>query len=151
MRAKTQSEKEIQGTFEPSKEPIEGVEYDKYDRLPVVPKGWPPDAAKIWQDTCMLLKNAGYLSKAFIPMLRRYCFAVYQAHEAEKMLLLDGFITESIGTKGQVYQTPSHWIGVLDSANRTIQSIGAKFGFNPTDLVKIPKIKKDETEESLLK
>jgi len=151
MRKKTQESKEMSGTFEPSKEPLEGVEYDKYDRLPVCPKGWPPDAKKIWENTCLRVKEANYLSKTFMHNLRRYCFAVYQAQLAESHLLTDGFIIIETGTHGQQYGRPSHWIAVLDAANRVILSVGAKFGFTPLDASKLPKSKKIEgIEENLL-
>lgn len=154
MRKKTQELKEMQGTFEPSKEPTEGVEYDKYERLPIIPRGWPPEAGKIWQDTCLLLKNSGYLSRAFIPLLRRYCFAVYQAQIAEKQLITAGeigFISMRVSTNGDEYSVLNPWLDVLERATKTIERISAKFGFNPSDLSKIPKIKKiDEDEQSLI-
>ncbi len=153
MRAKTKEEKELQGTYEPSKEGSEVVEYDKYDRLPVIPKGWPPEAGKIWQDVCLLLKNTGYLSRAFMPMVRRYCFAVYQAQEAEKQILLSGahgFVAVRISTNGDEYGVISPWVSVLENATKTIERISAKFGFNPVDLVKVPKVKKVENEEENL-
>lgn len=145
----------MQDTYEPSKEVLETVEYDKYERLPVVPSGWPPDAGKIWQDTCLLLKNSGYLSKAFMPTLRRYCFAVYQAQVAEKMLLVSesgslAFVKTEVGTEGQTYEVINKWLTVLDSANRTIQQLGAKFGFTPIDAAKVPKVKKVDTSEDNL-
>jgi P27 family predicted phage terminase small subunit len=154
MRPKTQEEKEMQGTFEASKEPLEPVELAAWDadRMPAAPDGWPPNIQKIWNDRCKDLKNTGYLVKAFMPLLRRYCFAIKQAEEAEQKLLDEGFVTIEIGTKGQQYEVVSKWLDVLDNANKTIERIGAKFGFTPLDVQKIPAVKQKEGKEmSLLK
>jgi phage terminase small subunit len=152
MRAKTKELKEMQGTYEPSKEGIEPVEYGVYERIPTAPDGWPPEAQKIWMDRCSDLKQAGYLVKAMMAPLRRYCFAVYQAEEAEKRLMEEGFTSVEIGTKGQTYEVINKWVLVMDNANKTIDKFGAKFGFTPLDVHKIPKIEKDKgTEMSLLK
>jgi P27 family predicted phage terminase small subunit len=152
MRAKTKDEKEMQGTYEPSKEGPDAVELEKYQINPVAPREWPPSIQKIWSDRCQDLKNTGYLAKAFIPLLRRYCFAILQAEEAEKNLLEEGFTVTEYGTEGQAYTVMSKWINVLDNANKTIERIGAKFGFSPLDVQKIPALEKKEGKEmSLLK
>jgi phage terminase small subunit len=154
MRAKTKEEKELQGTFEPSKEGEDAVEFDRYQINPVAPGPWPEHIKKIWSDRCQDLKrkSTGYLAKAFIPLLRRYCFAILQAEEAESHLLTDGFVTMERGSEGQEYEVVSKWIAVLDNANKTIERIGAKFGFSPLDVQKIPAIqKKAGTEMKLFK
>ncbi len=142
----------MQGTYEASREREDAVEFDRYEINPVAPKNWPPQIQKIWSDRCQDLKNTGYLAKAFIPLLRRYCFAILQAEEAEKYLIEEGFTTIETGTEGQQYEVMSKWINVLDNANKTIERIGAKFGFSPLDVQKIPAIAKKEGKEmSLLK
>jgi P27 family predicted phage terminase small subunit len=154
MRPKTKEEKEMQGTFEPSKEPLESVNLGEWDgeRLPASPDGWPPPIQKIWNERCRDLKNTGYLTKAFIPLLRRYCFAILQAEKAESYLISEGFVTIERGSEGQEYEVVSKWVNVLDNANKTIERIGAKFGFSPLDVQKIPAVKKAEGREmSLIK
>lgn len=154
MRAKTKEEKEMQGTYEPSKEQPEAIELAAWDadRMPASPEGWPPHIQKVWNDRCKDLKSIGYLTKAFIPLLRRYCFAILQAEEAERHLLSEGFTTIERGTEGQEYEVMSKWINVLDNANKTIERLGAKFGFSPLDVQKIPALQKKEGKEmSLLK
>lgn len=147
MRPISKEQKEIQGTYEPSREGEPSVEFDRYEINPVAPKGWPPQIQKIWSDRCQDLKNTGYLAKAFIPLLRRYCFAILQAEEAEKHLLDEGFTVIEHGTEGQPYEVMSKWINVLDNANKTIERIGAKFGFSPLDVQKIPAVQKKEGKE----
>jgi P27 family predicted phage terminase small subunit len=154
MRVKTKGEKELQGTYEPSKEGAEAVELAVWDadRMPAAPEGWPPHIQRIWNERCKDLKSTGYLVKAFIPFLRRYCFAILQAEKAEEQLLADGFVVVERGTEGQEYEVMSKWINVLDNANKTIERIGAKFGFSPLDVQKIPKIEKPNgAEMNLLK
>lgn len=152
MRAKTKEEKEMQGTYEPSREGEEAVRYNTYEINPVAPKEWPPNIQKLWMDRCSDLKQSGYLVKAFIAPLRRYCFAVYQAEEAEKHLMEEGFTSIEYGTKGQQYEVPSKWLMVMDNATKIIDKFGSKFGFTPLDIQKIPKIEKDKgAEMSLLK
>lgn len=151
MRELPKEVKEMQGTYEPSREGLEPVEFDGYERIPTAPAEWPPNIQKLWMDRCADLKKAGYLVKAFMPHLKRYCFAVLQAEEAERMLLDEGFVTEETGTNKQIYKVPSKWLSVLDNANKVIDRIGAKFGFTPLDVQKIPVVKKEVNVESLLK
>ncbi len=142
----------MQGTFEPSKEPVDAVEYGVYERIPTAPANWPVEAQKIWMDRCQDLKQTGYLVKAMMAPLRRYCFAVYQAEAAETKLLEEGFTSIETGTHGQSYEVISKWVMVLDNANKTIERLGGKFGFTPLDVHKIPAIKKEKgAEMSLLK
>jgi phage terminase small subunit len=160
MRKLSKEEKELQGTYEPSKEGIEPVEYGVYERIPTAPTNWPPEAKKIWMDRCEDLKQSGYLVKAMMAPLRRYCFAVYQAEYAESQIMKmteDGYgpqFTETRTTaEGNEYEVLSKWIMVLDNANKVIEKFGAKFGFTPLDIQKIPVIeKKSEAKTvSLLK
>ena len=150
MRKKSKDLKEMQGTYEPSKEGLEAVEYDIYERTPSAPANWPPNIRKIWEERCADLKRSGYMVKAFMVPLHRYCFAVMQAMRAEEQLISGGFVIIIHNESGS-YEKPSPWLSVLDQANKTIERIGAKFGFTPLDVQKIPVIKKVESgEESLL-
>jgi P27 family predicted phage terminase small subunit len=151
MRAIPQEVKEQQGTFEPSKEPLDPIQLQQYERNPAAPDGWPPRIQKTWNDLCTDLKKAGYLARVFIPGLRVYCFALLQRDEAEGKLLEDGFISTKLTQSGSV-DVPSPWLSVLDQANKTIERFGAKYGLTPLDVQKIPAVKKDEVKEmSLLK
>lgn len=152
MRELSEEQKKLQGTYEASRESLDPVEYDEYERVPTAPDGWPPNIQKLWSDRCNDLKKAGYLVKAFMAPLKRYCFAVMQAEEAETHLLEEGFITLETGTKGQTYEVMNKWVVVLDNANKTIDKYGSKFGFTPLDVHKIPAVKKNEEKNmSLLK
>lgn len=153
MRAKTKEEKEMQGTFEPSRE-VESVQLEEWDgeRLPACPAGWPYPLQSFWNDRCRDLKNAGYLAKAVLEPLRRYCWAAWMAREAEKAIAEEGFIIDEIGTKGQVYKVPNPMLSVLSEATKVIDKYGAKFGFSPLDVQKIPAVQRKEGKEmSLLK
>lgn len=152
MRAKSKETKEMQGTFEPSKE-IESVELTEWDglRLPAASAEWPPKIQALWNDRCRDLQKAGYLAKAFLTPLRRYCFAVMMAEEAESKLIDEGFVMVEFDTKGNEHQRTSNWLYVLSEANKTIDKIGAKFGFSPLDVQKIPVVRKEVNEQSLLK
>jgi phage terminase small subunit len=153
MRKKTQEIKEIQGTFEPSKE-LDTVELAEWDgsRLPVSDKKWPPRIQELWNSRCRDLQAAGYLAKAFLTDLRLYCFAVMMAEKAEEMLVLEGFVVEEEGSQGNKYNVVSKWLVVWNDANRTIDKIGSKFGFSPLAASKIPKVKKEvsSSDENLL-
>lgn len=152
MRVKTKEIKEMQGTFEPSKE-IESIELTEWDgqRLPAASAEWPPKIQALWNDRCRDLQKAGYLAKAFLTPLRRYCFAVMMAEEAENKLIDEGFVTREVGTKGQEYEVTSKWVAVLSEANKTIDRVGAKFGFTPLDMQKIPVVEKPKETMSLLR
>lgn len=153
MRPISKEQKEMRGTFEPSKEGIEPVELELYDgqRMPAAPEGWPPNIQKLWNDRCRDLFKAGYLAKAFLAPLRRYCFAVMQAEEAEEKLASEGYVVTKITMTGASNDVPSPWLAVLDQAVKTIDKFGAKFGFTPLDVQKIPVVRKEVKEESLLK
>lgn len=152
MRQLDKETKEIRGTYEPSKE-IESLELSNYSKeyLPKAPSNWPPRIQKLWNMRCRDLKDAGYLTEAFLVGLRQYCFAVMMAEDAQNALMKDGYLTPETGTNGQTYEVPSKWLTVLEKAEKTIDRYEKKFGFTPYDLQKIPKAKKIETtEENLL-
>lgn len=143
----------MQGTFEASRE-VETVELEEWDgeRMPACPAGWPYPLQSFWNDRCHDLKKAGYLAKVCLEPLRRYCWAVWMAREAEKSLMDEGFIVEEIGTKGQVYRVPNPMLAVMSEATKVIDKYGSKFGFSPLDVQKIPAVQKKEGKElSLLK
>lgn len=152
MRLKSKETKEMQGTFEPSKE-VEPMELTEWDglRLPAANSEWPPKIQALWNDRCRDLQKAGYLAKAFLTPLRRYCFAVMMAEEAENKLIEEGFVMREFDTKGNKKEKTSNWIYVLSEANKTIDKIGAKFGFTPLDIQKIPVVEKPKETMSLLK
>ena len=153
MRPLSKEEKEMQGTFEASRE-VEPLELDEWDgqRMPSCPAGWPYPIQSLWNERCKDLKNAGYLAKACIEQLRRYCFAVMIARDAEKSITEEGYTIEQIGTKGQVYTVKNPMLDVLKDANKEIAVWSARFGFTPYDAQKIPAIKKDDSKTmSLLK
>jgi phage terminase small subunit len=153
MRPKTKEEKEMQGTFEPSKEGLEPIEFESYERNPAAPEGWPLHIQKHWGEVCTALKKAGYLYRVFIPGLRIYCFALLQRDEAEGHLLGmepgDGFVIQKMTTAGMA-SVPSPWVAVLDQANKTIEKFGAKYGLTPLDVQKIPVIQKKAGAEMAL-
>ena len=151
MRAKTKEEKEIAGTYQACREGEDAIEFAKMAINPPAPKEWPESIQKMWSERCNDLKNTSYLSKAFLPMLRRFCFAVYQAELAEKKLMEEGFVTVEFGSEGQQYEVVSKWVVVLDNANKTIDKFGSKFGLSPMDSFKIPKLVKEQKTMTLLK
>lgn len=152
MRELSKEEKEMQGTFEASRE-LESVRLEEWDglRMPSCPAGWPYPMQSFWNDRCHELKKTGYLAKAVIEGLRRYCFAVMQARDAEKSIMDDGYTIEQIGTKGQIYTVKNPMLDVLKDANKEIAFWTQRLGLSPLDVQKIPVVRKEINEQSLLK
>lgn len=152
MRQISKEQKEMQGTFEPSRE-VESVKLEEWDgqRMPSCPAGWDYPMQSFWNERCKDLKNAGYLARAVLEPLRRYCFAVKMARDAEAKVEEEGCTIEQIGTKGQVYTVKNPALDVLKDANKEIQYWSAHFGFTPLDVQKIPAVKKEEAKMNLLK
>jgi phage terminase small subunit len=153
MRQISKEVKEIQGTFEPSKEGFEPVALELWDgqRMPAADSKWPPNIQEIWNLRCKELFKAGYLAKSFLPRLKRYCFAIMAAEEAEENLFSGGFIEESIGTKGQVYRSVSPWFSIWEKAVKEMDAVSSRYGFSPLDIQKIPVIEKKQDKDSLIK
>jgi phage terminase small subunit len=144
MQKLTKEQKELQGTYEPSKEGFEPVQYDEYERCPTVPEGLPFEAQGIWRDRCNDLKKAGHLKKANMDALRVYCFAHYTIQRCQK--LIDELSEEEfLTTKAQKLYNR------MNEASKVALNYGAKFGFSPLDSAKIPKIMKEEKTMTLLK
>jgi hypothetical protein len=138
MRPKTQEEKEMQGTFEPSKEDLSPISHELYDKAPNVPKEWPLDAQVIWRDVCQVLKAAGYLNKGITLALRELCWFAYRRELAESKLL----------------ETPTDmfWTKELHENSKGLERLLQKFGMTPADMYRVPAVKKAEGKEmSLLK
>lgn len=137
MRPLDKETKEMQGTFEPSREVV-AVQFIDYDRAPVAPEDWPEEAKSIWKDVWALLKSAGYMSKAFTMSVRALSWAAYRRQLAESRLL--------------ALPADTGWEKILDTNTKTMERLCSKFGLNPTDLYKVPAVKKDESKTmSLLK
>jgi hypothetical protein len=138
MRPKTKEEKEMQGTFEPSKEDLPPVSYEAFEKVPNVPSDWPLDAQVIWRDIGNVLKAAGYMTKATVIPMRRLAWAVYRAQYAEQKLI--------------TFPENLTWEKIMDSNTKTTERLCAKFGLTPADLYRVPIVKKAEGKEmSLLK
>jgi P27 family predicted phage terminase small subunit len=152
MRQLPKEVKEIQGTYEASREGFNPVEYDQYERIPAPPKKWPPDVEKIWRERCYDLKNSGYLARAFVPTLEAYCdwWGIY--FDAYNMVKTQGAIIAEEGSQGQMKNVVNPAFQVMDKAMKHIESINSKYGFTPLDIQKIPVIRKaEENVDSLLK
>lgn len=132
--------KKLQGTYEASRD-IDTLSLPEWDgkKMPAAPDGWPYPIKSLWNERCHDLNKSGYLSPAFLALLRRYCFAVYQAQEAETKWIEEGM------------DSKSKWLIVLENATKTMERIGAKFGFTPLDANKIPAKVKDEFSNPLIK
>lgn len=144
MRPISKEQKEIQGTYEASREGEESVQYMKYAINPTAPDEWPAHIQKLWYDRCQDLKEAGYLMKAVIPLLRKYIFYILMADEAEKHLLDEGFIENKMTAEGIPYETISKWVSIHETGAKGMERIGARFGWSPLDVHKIPAVKKDD-------
>lgn len=152
MRELPREVKEMQGTYEPSKEGATPVQYDQYERVPTPPDDYPPQVQKIWTERCYDLKNSGYLVKAFMPTLRAYCdwWSVYFG--AYELIKTQGFVIPEEGSQGQIKNVVNPAFQVMDKAMKHIESINSKYGFTPLDIQKIPVVRKaEESSESLLK
>jgi P27 family predicted phage terminase small subunit len=141
----------MQGTFEPSKEGLDPISFNQFERNPSAPVEFDPHIQKHWNDLCTGLKRAGYLVKEFLPGLYSYCFAIQQRDTAVRNLIEEGFVITKMTTAGSA-DVPSPWLSVLKDANKDILNFSAKYGLNPLDVQKIPAVKKEGgAEMSLLK
>jgi phage terminase small subunit len=153
MRAISQEEKEKQGTYEPSKE-IDSLKLPEWDgsKMPAAPSKWPYPIQKLWNERCKDLSAAGYLASAFLPALKEYCYYVLMAEEAREKLDEEGFIENKMTAEGLPYETISKWVSIREIAVKGMERIGARYGFTPLDVQKIPAVKKDDSKTmSLLK
>jgi phage terminase small subunit len=138
MRPKTKEEKEMQGTFEPSKPQIEGVEFELLERNPSCPDNWPEEAKTIWRDVCSFLKSVNHLSKAYVPVIEEYSWAVYRCQVAKEKLISK--------------PDDNFWEKVLNTNTKRMERLTVKLGFSPLDSMKVPSKKKGgDSEMSLLK
>ena len=138
MRAKTQEEKERQGTFEASKPQIEGVNFELMERNPNCPDNWPEQAKAIWREVCWSLKSVNHLSKTYVPVIEEYSWAVYRCQVAKENLI--------------AVPADPVWEKVLDTNSKRMERLTVKLGFSPLDSIKVPSKKVGgDSEMSLLK
>lgn len=137
MRPISKEQKEIQGTYEASRDAQpESIGYEEVLKF-YAPEGWPDSAKVIFLDICKILRPTGYLRNAMYIGIRSMAFSEYLRREAESKLIDD--------------PTNSKWCRVLDVSGKAVERWGSKFGFTPVDVQKIPAVKKDDTPMSLLK
>lgn len=138
MRAKTKEEKEMQGTFEPSKPQIDGVNFELMERNPNCPDNWPEQAKAIWREVCWSLKSVNHLSKTYLAMIEEYSWAFYRCQLAK-----DKLIEKPDDNK---------WERILDTNSKRVERITVKLGFSPLDSYKVPSKKMGgDSELTLLK
>jgi hypothetical protein len=138
MRQIPQEIKEMQGTFEPSKEGLSVVSYESFEKVPNVPSEWPILAQVVWRDLGNILKAAGWMTKATVIPMRRLAWAYYRTLEAESKLITN--------------PEDSKWDKIMETNTKTVERLCAKFGLTPADLYRVPVNKKPEGNEmSLLK
>ena len=135
MRELSKDEKEMRGTFEPSKE-IESVSFNEVARF-YAPDGWPEQARAIFLDICRILKPAGYLQNAMYIEIRELAINEHFRRLAEADLILNREDKKALNR--------------LDVHGKVVRSICKSFGFTPLDVQKIPVVKKEVDGESLLK
>ncbi len=136
MRELSREDKEMRGTFEPSKE-IEPVNYDEVARF-YAPEGWAESAKGIFLDICRILRPTGYLQNAMYISIRDLASNEHFRREAELALMLDPT------DKKALYR--------LDLHGKAVRVLCKSFGFTPLDVQKISVIKKDDSKTlSLLK
>lgn len=137
MRPISKEIKEMQGTYEASKDGFEPVSWQNYEKAPSAPDTWPIEAQVVWRDICAVLKTGGHLTRATVFTVRRLAWAFYRTLVAEERLLsLPG---------------DKDWEKIMDTNTKTVERICSKYGFTPADLPKVPKLKQEETPMSLLK
>jgi len=74
------------------------------------------------------------------------------AEEAREKLDEEGFIENKMTAEGLPYETISKWVSIREIAVKGMERIGARYGFTPLDVQKIPAVKKDDLKTmSLLK
>jgi P27 family predicted phage terminase small subunit len=144
--------KERQGTLEKSRVLPDEVEYDSAPQKIEMPHWWPPDVQKIYQEYIAELRRVKLLFKTDLRVLQRFCFAIYQAQEAEAALVTEGFIVTKYNHKGETYDTTSDWVLILKNANSIIDKYSSKFGFSPVDKTRIAlQVAEKKATQSLLK
>ncbi len=137
MRPKSKELKEMQGTLEQSRPNLEGVEFDLLERNPSCPDNWPDEAKDIWRDVCSFLKSVNHLSKAYVPVIEEYSWAVYRCRVAREKL---------------IEKSDDHyWEKTLETNSKRVERLTVKLGFSPLDSIKVPSKKKGgDSEMSLI-
>jgi hypothetical protein len=136
MRQIPKEVKEMQGTFEASRDPLSPVSYEVFEKVPNVPSDWPLEAQTVWRDLGNVLKAAGYMTKATVLPMRRLAWAYYRTLEAEKKLIEE--------------PEDGKWEKIMDMNTKTVERLCAKFGLTPADLYRVPAIEKKEGKEMSL-
>ena len=137
MRPKSKELKELQGTYEPSKEnQLESIVFSQVVKF-FSPRDWPHDAKVIFQDLCQTVRDGGHLTKAVYIGIRSLAFAEFNRRLAEKELVEK--------------PTDSAWLKALDQHTKAVERGLAKFGLYPADLYRVPAKKAETKTLSLLK
>ena len=151
MRKLTTEQKDMQGTLRPSREVNSGLTHGTLAIIPRIPEGWPPETGTIWRTICTELKRTGYLTRAFMPLVRDYVWAVYEQEVAREKLMEFGFIEVALNAKGLPNNRLSVWHDLQERAFKRQIAAGKELGLSPNMAHKIPAIKKEvSNEESLL-
>lgn len=137
----------MQGTLRPSREAKEGLTHSELAIIPRIPEGWPPETGSIWRTVCTELKRSGYLTRAFIPLIKDYCWAVYEQQIAREKLIETGFTEVALNAKGLPNNRLSVWHDLQERAFKRAITAGKELGLSPASAYKIPAKKNPLNDE----
>jgi len=152
MRKLSIEQKQIQGTLKPSREGKDTLTHSELSITPRIPEGWPPETGRIWRSVCTELKRTGYLTRAYLPLITDYCWAVYEQQTARQKLIEEGFTEVALNAKGLPNNKLSVWHDLQERAFKRAVTAGKELGLSPATAYKIPVKKSDNksTEETYL-
>lgn len=138
MKKKPIAQLKAEGTYRPDRH-ADITLYAALENIPEPPTHFKKEKSlvELYTHYAGVLCSRQMLFPEDIGLLHRYCFAIYQAQEAEKAILKDGLTQTHKQDRGAKNEIENVHIKILNSAREAVNRLGAKLGFNLMDKSKI--------------
>jgi P27 family predicted phage terminase small subunit len=135
---KTDEEKALKGTLQPSRRLEPSVKLAKLTDFALPPAGLPEVGRQEWLRVMQLLQPLGVLTDVDLSLLKSYCQHVATMElAAEELNKPGGYLTMMTNKGGGSYPIKSPWVGIYNEASDRANKLGQQFGFTPSSRTKI--------------
>lgn len=139
--------KELQNTARKDRELPDEMMPAELEHVPSAPKFMSVNAKLEWKSVCRELLSMGMLHSVDLGLLAAYCMEMSQYIEAVEVLKSSSPVITLNRPDGSVYEMPSPWVAIKNSALKNAQSIANSFGFTPAARTKISASRKGDKSD----
>ena len=139
--------KKLKGTLRADRTVENEFSPTRIDGIPEAPNDLPSYAKKVWDRVCVELDNAKMLYNLDLILIKEYSYNVSILEVCRVNLEENGYVVDYTNKGNVTNSIKSPWITVYNEAFDKVLKISGRFGFSPSDRVKLPAPKPEDQSE----